>query len=99
MGEDQCVDPLLAVLGVFPSGHPINMNLFRHIFECWDFEGGIKAGVQPLLCHPPIFERAFSGLVERHNICTAQTKIRAQRRSLPILLAFYDNAHNPPART
>jgi len=94
----QGVDPLLAVLGVLPCGHPVNMDLLRNLFKGWHLLACIKSGVQPLLGHAAIFERPFPRLVQGHYVSPTQTKVGTQWRTFFVLLAFDHDAHNPAPR-
>ncbi len=91
----RCVDPLLPVLDVLPSRHPINVDLLCHLFKGWYLLARIEPRVQTLLGHTAIFQSAFSCLVDRDNISPAQTKISPKRRAFLIFLPFDDNAYNP----
>ena len=51
----QGVDPLLAMFGVLPSRHPVNMDLLRHLLKGWHLLARIEPGIQTLLGHPAIF--------------------------------------------
>jgi len=55
--------------------------------------GGIQPG------HAAIFERPFTRLIQGHDVCTAQTKVRRQWPAFLVLLPFDRNAHNPTPRT
>ncbi|MGB3243295.1 MAG: hypothetical protein WBB25_02075 [Sulfitobacter sp.] len=65
---------MLAMLGIFPRWHPVDMDLLRNLFESRYLAHGIQTGIQPLLGHPAIFQRPVAGLVDRDDIGTAQSK-------------------------
>ncbi|SLN43241.1 hypothetical protein AQS8620_01716 [Aquimixticola soesokkakensis] len=77
----QRVDPLLAVLGVLPSRHPVDVHLKSDLFERRNVLARVKTGVQALLGHAPILQRSIARLGQRHNIRAAQPKVGPQAGS------------------
>ena len=81
-----------------PSRHPVDMNLLRHLLKGWHLLACIESGFQTLFGHPAIFQRTFTGLIERHNVSAAQTKVCPQWCAHLVHLAFHHHTHNPAPR-
>ena len=62
------------------------------------FTDSVEPGVQTLLGHTTIFQRAFSPLVQGDDIRPAQTEVSPKRRALGIPLALHHNPQNPTSR-
>jgi len=74
---------LLAMLGVLPSWLPINVHLLGNFLKRRNLAFGIETRLHPLLGHSAAFQRAFTRLVERHNIRTARSSA-ARRMDQPL---------------
>ena len=83
------------MFSILPGRHTVNVNLQCKFFEGRDLAGCIETRVQPLFCHAAVFERAVSGLVDRDDIRTTKSKVRAKGSTLSVPLTFNSDPDNP----
>ncbi len=61
----------MAMLGILPCWHAVNVNLPAELFKSWNFALGVEARDPPRFRYSPQFDSSFSSLFQCDDIRAA----------------------------
>ena len=93
------VDPLLAVLRIFPSRQTLYVNLPCDLIKARYLLPPVVARIIPAPCQSPILQRSVACFVQRHDIRTTKPKVGAQWLAFAVALNLNCDANNPAPGT